>query len=234
MTDVALRENIDRVRGKIDLAAHRTGRCGEEIVLVAVTKGVPSDRVEEAIEAGLAIFGENRIQEAREKIERVRRPAAWHLVGHLQSNKANAAATLFQMIHSLDSAALARRLDGACAGRPDPLDVLVQVNVSGETTKSGLRPENLRQALEQIALCPNLRVRGLMTIPPPDPDPGKSRPHFAWLRLLAEEAHGWAIPGVRLDHLSMGMSDDFPVAIEEGATMIRIGRAIFGERIGSR
>ena len=113
--DVALRENIDRVRRKIDLAAHRTGRGGEEIVLVSVTKGVPSNRVEEAIEAGLAIFGENRIQEAREKIERVRRPAAWHLVGHLQSNKANAAATLFQMIHSLDSAALKKDDQALCA-----------------------------------------------------------------------------------------------------------------------
>jgi hypothetical protein len=228
-----LHENILRVRERIDRAARRAGRRAEEITLVAVTKTVPAQRVSEAIQEGLTVLGENRVQEAREKIPRIPLPAEWHLVGHLQSNKAAAAAGLFSMIHSVDSGALATRLDRACEAADRRLEVLLQVNVSGEQAKSGLRPDEMRAALEEVASCARLRLAGLMTIPPLAEDPEESRSHFARLRGLLEEARGWLPEGpVReaMHHLSMGMTDDFEVAIEEGATLVRVGRAIFGER----
>jgi pyridoxal phosphate enzyme (YggS family) len=228
-----LHENILRVRERIDRAARRAGRRAEEITLVAVTKTVPAQRVTEAIREGLTVLGENRVQEAREKIPRIPLSAEWHLVGHLQSNKAAAAAELFSMIHSVDSGSLARRLDRACEAADRRLEVLLQVNVSGEQAKSGLRPDELHAALEEAASCARLRLAGLMTIPPLAEDPEESRPHFARLKGLLEEAHGWLPAGpVReaMHHLSMGMTDDFEVAIEEGATLVRVGRAIFGER----
>ena len=228
-----LHENILRVRERIDRAARRAGRRAEEITLVAVTKTVPAQRVTEAIREGLTVLGENRVQEAREKIPRIPLSAEWHLVGHLQSNKAVAAAELFSMIHSVDSGSLARRLDRACEAADRRLEVLLQVNVSGEQAKSGLRPDELHAALEEAASCARLRLAGLMTIPPLAEDPEESRPHFARLKGLLEEARGWLPAGpVReaMHHLSMGMTDDFEVAIEEGATLVRVGRAIFGER----
>ena len=228
-----LHENILRVRERIDRAARRAGRRAEEITLVAVTKTVPAQRVTEAIREGLTVLGENRVQEAREKIPRIPLSAEWHLVGHLQSNKAAAAAELFSMIHSVDSGSLARRLDRACEAADRRLEVLLQVNVSGEQAKSGLRPDELHAALEEAASCARLRLAGLMTIPPLAEDPEESRPHFARLKGLLEEARGWLPAGpVReaMHHLSMGMTDDFEVAIEEGATLVRVGRAIFGER----
>jgi hypothetical protein len=227
-----LRQRIDAVQERIAKAAARAGRRVDEVQLVAVSKSHPAGQIAAAYDAGLRVFGENRVQEAQEKIPLVGRPAVWHLVGHLQSNKAAAAARLFHLIHSVDDAPLARRLDRAAAGLGRPLEILVQVNVAGEDVKSGIEPDRLRPLLEEIARdCGTLRVRGLMTIPPLHPDPEKSRPHFARLRELAAFARSWGLPGAGLDELSMGMTDDFPVAIEEGATLVRIGRALFGERI---
>jgi pyridoxal phosphate enzyme (YggS family) len=228
-----LSDNVRAVRERIERCARKAGRNPDEITLVAVTKTIPVERVEEAIRAGLTVLGENRVQEAREKIARIGRRAEWHLVGHLQSNKANLAAGLFQVIHSVDSASLARRLDRAFSalhGGGDALDVLVQVNVSGEGSKAGLDPGRLLGELEEITACGQLRVRGLMTIPPLDPDPERSRPYYAALRALAEKAREAGFPRAPMKDLSMGMTDDYPVAVEEGATLVRIGRALFGER----
>ena len=233
MSGSSFRDRIAAVHEKMAAAAARGGRRVEEVRLVAVSKTHPPERIAEAWDAGLRIFGENRVQEAQEKIPRVQRAAEWHLVGHLQSNKAAAAARLFQLVHSVDDAPLARRLSGAAEREGRVLDVLVQVNVSGEAVKSGAAPDRLRPLLEEIASgCPGVRVRGLMTMPPLDEHPEASRPHFARLRALADEVRSWRIPSVAMDELSMGMTGDFPVAIEEGATLIRVGRALFGERIG--
>jgi len=225
-----LKDNLERVRERIARSAERAGRRPDEILLVAVSKTVPAARVEEAIRAGVTVLGENRVQEAKAKIAEVGLPVSWHMIGHLQTNKAKAAAGLFSMIHSVDGVELARTIDRACGERGIRMDVTVQVNVSGEESKTGLEPGALRSVLESMAGLAGLRVRGLMTIPPFDPDPETAQPHFARLRELARRAAGWELPGIGLSELSMGMTDDFEVAIEEGSTMVRIGRAIFGER----
>ena len=196
-----------------------------------------------ATRAGLALFGENRVQEAVEKIPAVAslvssgpgRAIAWHLVGHLQSNKAKAAVPLFELIHSVDDEELARRLDLAAEGTGKIQGVLLQVNVAGEATKSGVSPHELGALVDAVAALPHLALRGLMTIPPHDPDPQASRRHFAALRKQGEIARaraGAASATLSGDpwELSMGMTEDFEVAIEEGATLVRVGRAIFGER----
>ena len=230
----AIAANLAGVRSRIAQAIARSGRSPGEVTLVAISKTFGPDCVRAAFAAGQRDFGENRVQEALQKIGQLTDlEIRWHLVGHLQSNKAAAAAELFSMIHSVDSGSLARRLDRACEAADRRLEVLLQVNVSGEQAKSGLRPDELHAALEEAASCARLRLAGLMTIPPLAEDPEESRPHFARLKGLLEEARGWLPAGpVReaMHHLSMGMTDDFEVAIEEGATLVRVGRAIFGER----
>ncbi len=192
------------------------------MTLVAISKGQPVEAVRAAYAAGLRHFGENRIQEALPKIDAATRAgvgATWHLVGHLQSNKAKAAATTFDVIHSVDSARLLARLDGAA---PAPRDVLLQVNIAAEPQKQGVAPEEVEALVEGARVAANLRLRGLMTIAPMAADPEEVRPVFRDLRALADR--------FALTDLSMGMTDDFEVAIEEGATLVRVGRAIFGER----
>jgi len=204
----SIAENLERIRGRIGDAQ-----------LVAVTKGVPPERIEEAVAAGQLLFGENRVQEAKAKIPVVSSRARWHMVGHLQSNKARDAVALFELIHSVDSVSLAEELN-KWAGRAGKTQaILLEVNVSGEASKFGFQPEDVERALEQINRLARVEVRGLMTVPPLGKDP---RPYFRQLREMRDR--------LGLRELSMGMSQDFEIAVEEGATMVRIGTAIFGER----
>ena len=219
------------VRERIGLVAHRCNRNAPDITVIAVTKTHPSSRIREALACGATDLGENRIQEAESKIIEVgRAQARWHLVGHLQANKARRALKLFDVIHSLDSISLARRLNRLCAEeRRDPLPVLVQVDLGKEATKSGVEEDELLEVVRVVASCSNLALVGLMTVPPYFEDNEQVRPFFRRLRELRDqikEQVGFAGEG----ELSMGMTHDFEIAIEEGATMVRIGTAIFGER----
>jgi len=211
------------VRARVAAAAERAGRRPEEITLVAVTKGVEMGRIRDVVAAGVIDVGESRVQEAVEKVAALRAGARWHLVGHLQRNKAGLAAGLFSVIHSVDSVGLAEALSRY---PPQPVDVLVQVNVAREPQKFGVPPDGLAAVLRRTALLPKVRVVGLMTMAPQHPDPEHARPVFRRLRTLRDEVA--KVLGTALPHLSMGMSDDFEVAVEEGATLIRVGRAIFG------
>lgn len=218
----SIEQNIRELEGRIAGAAEKTGRSPGEITLIAVTKTVGVETIKEAFAAGIRHFGENRVQEGKVKIERLAdlSPSPiWHMVGHLQSNKARTAAEIFAIIHSVDSLRLAELLNWHSAGK---IPILLQVNISGEATKSGFSGEEIFSAAERIARLPHLEIKGLMTIAPVVSNPEEVRPVFHRLRLLRD--------ALGLEHLSMGMTDDFEVAIEEGATMIRIGRAIFGER----
>ncbi len=230
VNDIA--RNIQSIRERIAKAAAACGRTEGEITLVAVTKTFPAEAISRAIAAGLRQFGENRVQEAEGKILYFRSLSGlqWHLVGHLQSNKARRAAELFDLIHSLDSVKLARRLDQAAKEIGKVISVLIQVNLAGEETKFGASPESVREMIEALSDFKALRVEGLMTIPPYFDDPEDVRPYFAKLRSLSERLEA-EMPGcLGRRHLSMGMSHDFEAAIREGATMIRIGTAIFGAR----
>ena len=227
----SIRENLEKVRERISRAAQRAGRKPEDVLLVAVSKTVPVDRIREAIEAGVPALGENRVQEAKEKIHLLGRTRVpWHLIGHLQTNKVKDAVALFNLIQSVDRLALAEELDRRARAADKRVGVLVQVNVAGEATKSGFSPDELRHALEALSRLEGLNVRGLMAIPPEPQEPEDSRPYFKTMRTLLETARGWRIPGLDLDALSMGMSADFEIAIEEGATIVRVGTAIFGPR----
>jgi pyridoxal phosphate enzyme (YggS family) len=223
---------VAAVRDRIARAAARSGREAGAITLVAVSKTHPAEAVAEAFAAGVRDFGENKVQEAEGKVEALAGLRAqglrWHLIGHLQSNKARRAAAVFDHLQSVDEAALARRLDRIAVELDRRLDVLVQVELGGEATKSGLRPEALLPALEAMRPLERVRAVGLMTVPPYSDDPEEMRPFFARLRALAEEAHGRGLLQGRA--LSMGMSGDYEVAIEEGATLVRVGTALFGER----
>ncbi len=225
-----IEDNVRRVRDRIHRAADRAGRDPRSLTLVAVSKTVPADRIRQATEAGIEILGENRVQEAREKISRLASGLTWHMVGYLQRNKAREAARLFQMVQSVDRFALGEVLSGAAKERPEPLPVLVQVNLGGESTKAGTAPETLSELVKGLSGLDGIRVRGLMAIPPPAARPEEMRPHFRLLRELAERLAGLDIPRVEMRELSIGMTADFEVAIEEGATMVRVGTAIFGVR----
>jgi len=225
--------NLARVRERIALAAQRVGRSPSEITLVAVTKTRPPEDLVAAFRAGLRDIGENRVEEAAAKKPLLDLAGlTWHLVGHLQSRKARQAIDLFDVIHSVDSVKLARKLDALAAERVRAIPILLEVNVSGEETKYGL-PLGDRGAFEvavsEIAVLSHLRIDGLMTVAFVARDPEEVRPVFARLRTLREELQS-RFPRAGWQHLSMGMTDDFPVAVEEGATMLRIGRAIFGPR----
>jgi hypothetical protein len=219
---------LEEVRAGIAEACSRAGRPHDSVALVAVAKGFPASAVRELFSCGQILFGENRIQEALPKIEEAGPGPVWHFVGHLQRNKARRAVGRFELIHSVDDLELARELHrrAKAAGVVQP--ILVQVKVSSEPTKSGVAEEDLFPLLDGIVPLDGLELRGLMTLPPPPVHPEDSRPYFARLRRLRERAEGRL--GRALPELSMGMSDDFQVAIEEGATIVRIGRALFGAR----
>lgn len=221
-------ENILHIHDRIRRAARKAGRDPGEITLIAVTKMVEAKKVKEAVSAGLRVFGENYVQEAQEKIAKVKdKKIKWHFIGHLQKNKAKLAAELFDMIQSIDSVELAKELNKRAARQ---LDILIEVNISREKTKGGVTPDEAVKLAKAVSGMTNLRLRGLMAIPPFFEDAEMSRPYFAMLRRLAERINKEKFPGVFLRDLSMGMSNDFEVAIEEGATMVRIGTAIFGSR----
>jgi PLP dependent protein len=232
-----LRERLEDVRRRIETCARRNNRDPSEITLVAVSKTHPPSLLERAIEAGVTDLGENRVQEAEEKIEEIGRGRArWHLIGHLQANKARRAVSLFDLIHSVDSVSLARRLDRLCAeeGR-ERLPVMIQVDLAGEETKSGVSEEQLPELVTAVAACERLRLRGLMTLPPFFEATERVRPFFRRLRELRDRLGSRMNFGAgERGELSMGMSHDYEVAIEEGATIVRIGTAIFGERRNTR
>jgi pyridoxal phosphate enzyme (YggS family) len=223
-------ERIREVRLRVAEAATRSGRSADAVTIVAVTKTVPVERIALAYELGLKVFGENRVQEARTKMAALEYPLIrWHLIGHLQTNKVARAVELFDVIESVDSVRLAEALEHSAAARERTVSVLLQVNVSGEASKEGVSVGELPTLAAEVLRLPHLRVQGLMTIAPYTPEPEEVRPVFRRLRELRDEMRE-RFPQGSWDGLSMGMSDDFEVAIEEGATMTRIGRAIFGER----
>lgn len=227
---MTIADNLASIQERISKAALRAGRNPAEIRLVAVSKTVSTENIQQAIAAGVTILGENYVQEARNKIARVGSQVAWHFIGHLQSNKARNAVDLFSMIHSVDRLSLAEALDEEANRQGKILPVLIQVNISGEESKSGIDPQETLQLLQRIAGLQHLSIQGLMTMPPWFEDPEDARPYFIALRKLREELSREKIPGVALQELSMGMSGDFEVAINEGATLVRIGTAIFGPR----
>ena len=227
-----LQIRIDEVRRKIAAAVQKSGRAPESVKLVAVSKTHPEAVVRQAIELGLTDFGENRVQEAEAKIIAVGDSAArWHLIGHLQANKVRRAVKLFDVIHSLDSIGLAQRLERSCVeGGREELQVLIQVDLAGEATKSGVALTELPGLAKFVKDCSRLRLTGLMILPPFFDDPEDVRPFFRRLKDLRDELHAGGLFGGSSGELSMGMTHDFEVAIEEGATMVRVGTAIFGKR----
>jgi pyridoxal phosphate enzyme (YggS family) len=227
-------ENIAEVRERIEAAARRSGRSPEQVALMAVSKTYPVDRIREAYAAGLRLFGENRVQEFAGKAGALADLAGteWHMIGHLQTNKASKAAELFSALDSVDSVKLADKLDLAARTLGKELRVLIEINVGGEAAKTGLAPDS-RELEEVLLAAPRLEAlefRGLMTVPPFTDDPEDVRPYFRKLRELRDAIAARKLPGASMDVLSMGMSHDFEVAIEEGSTCVRVGTAIFGER----
>jgi pyridoxal phosphate enzyme (YggS family) len=219
---------LRNIQDAIASAAHKSGRKPAEIELIAVSKTQPADAIAQALRAGVMRFGENKVQEARGKIEELGR-GVWHLIGHLQSNKAKDAVRLFDSIDSVDRADLAEEINSRAEALGKTQNVLLQVNIAGESTKFGCAPDVARALAEKINALPRLALHGLMAIAPYTPDPEKSRPHFVALRHLRDELE--LETGLKLPVLSMGMSGDFAVAIEEGATQVRVGTALFGERL---
>ncbi|MRR06505.1 MAG: YggS family pyridoxal phosphate-dependent enzyme [Deltaproteobacteria bacterium] len=222
--------NLIQIKERIRTAALRSGRNPDSVKLVAVSKTQPADAVKAALDAGQQLFGENYVQEFLDKAQQLPTSVEWHFIGSLQSNKVKYLAGLTTLIHSVDRLSLARELDRQWQKTGKPCDILLQVNISGEESKSGTTSENLLQLAQEVALLPHLRIRGLMTMPPFFDEPERVRPYFRELKRLAELLASEQIPGVTMEELSMGMSGDFEVAIEEGATLVRVGSAIFGER----
>jgi pyridoxal phosphate enzyme (YggS family) len=231
---MSIAENINRVRERIAGAAARVRRDPGSITLMAVSKTVEPERIRQAMQAGIRVFGENRVQEFAEKFPDPggRQGVEWHLVGHLQSNKANKAVEIFHAIDSVDSLRLAEKLDRAAAVVSKILPVLIEINAGGEESKSGvpLDSPELEELLRGTERLEHLQVRGLMAVPPLTPSPEGARPYFRLLRDLRDSIAARKLPRIQMDTLSLGMSHDFDVAIEEGSTCVRVGTAIFGER----
>jgi len=230
-----LERNLQNIKDRMAEAASRVNRSPADIKLVAVSKRIPAESILEAINLGQVVFGENYVQEALEKIPLIKKLATvkpfFHFIGKLQSNKAKKAAELFDVIETVDSVKLGLALEKHCAALDKSIDALVQVNVGGETQKAGIRPEQCEEILEKLQHCRFVNIVGLMTMPPYSADPEDVRPFFIRLRKLAEEMQEKGLLGQQNQlELSMGMSGDFEVAIEEGATLVRIGTALFGSR----
>ncbi len=221
-------ERLAHIQERMAAACARAGRHADEVQLVAVSKTYGPERVREAAACGLRIFGENKVQEAEAKVPECPGSVSWHLIGHLQSNKAARAVALFDQIHSVDSLKLLQKLDGAAAAEGKRMPLLLEINVSGESSKFGLRPESVPEVLEHVGELESSQVVGVMTMPPLTADAERARQFFRRLRELRDE---WSARfNLPLAELSMGMSHDFEIAIEEGATWIRVGTALFGER----
>jgi PLP dependent protein len=221
-------ENLNSIRHRIHAACERAGRAPDSVTLLAVSKTHPPETIREAVDCGQLLFGENKVQEAKAKIPLCPGKCRWHLIGHLQSNKVRDAVELFEMIQSVDSLALAREINKHCEQASKRMPILLEVNVAGEASKFGYKPESLLAELKELNALPKIEIHGLMAIPPYTTDPEKARPYFRRLRELKTDCE--QIFGAPLPHLSMGMSGDFEVAIEEGATMVRIGTSLFGPR----
>jgi pyridoxal phosphate enzyme (YggS family) len=227
-----LAANLETIRQRIRAACERSGRNPDSVKLLAVSKTHPPETIKAAADCGQIFFGENKIQEAKAKIPLCPGKLRWHFIGHLQSNKCRDAVELFEMIQSVDSLSLAHEINKRAEQAARRMPVLIEVNVAGETSKFGYQPERLLAELKAINALPRLEVRGLMTVPPWSPEAEDSRPHFRRLRELKGRAE--AVLGAPLPHLSMGMSGDFEIAIEEGATIVRVGTALFGPRAKAR
>lgn len=231
MRGIDLKNRLERVKERIKATADACHRSAASIRLVAVSKTVPAEIVKEAITAGVTDLGENYIQEAREKINTLAMyPVTWHYIGHLQSNKAKYAVRMFDLIHSVDSLKLAKELDKYAKKNDKIQSILLQINVAKEDSKSGVYVEKTLQLLKDISILENISVKGLMTMPPYFNAPERVRPFFSGLRELRDQIKNEGIPNIAMDELSMGMTGDFETAIQEGATIVRVGTAIFGER----
>jgi pyridoxal phosphate enzyme (YggS family) len=227
---LTVRERHEGIKNRVAEAALRSGREPSEVSLVAAVKSVPVQKILEAVEAGVEMLGENYVQEAQRLREQIERPVHWHMIGHLQSNKARQAVRLFDVIETVDREKVINELQRCARSEGKRLEVLVQVDLSGEATKSGAAPEKVLGLIESVAACENLHCIGLMTLPPFFDDPEGARAYFSELRRLRDRLQPLVPPGVMLRELSMGMSGDFEVAVEEGATLVRIGTALFGPR----
>jgi PLP dependent protein len=229
-----LAENIALIRKRMNAAAIRAGRNVDDVTLMAVTKTVPPDLIRAAYSAGVRVFGENRVQEFAGKVDALRdlSNAEWHMIGHLQTNKAAKAAELFAAVDSIDSLRLAQKVNSAAQQAGKKLGILIEINVGGEAAKTGVAPESqeLEKILQAAPSLDHLEIRGLMTIPPLTDNPHEARPYFRKLQELQKQIGTRQLPGVNMNVLSMGMSHDFEIAIEEGSTCVRVGTAIFGER----
>ncbi|MCA1660581.1 MAG: YggS family pyridoxal phosphate-dependent enzyme [Verrucomicrobiaceae bacterium] len=226
MQDIAA--NLDAVQARIAAALEKSGRKADDVQLIAVSKKQDAEKVRAAFDAGQAIFGESRVQEARAKIPLLPSAVRWHFIGHLQKNKVRHALPLFELFHSIDSLELAEAVDRIAAEDGHRPRVLLEVNVAGEGSKFGFAPERLRQQMDALLALNRLHIEGVMAIPPVGPEPEDSRRHFVLLRELRDELERYF--ALQLPQLSMGMSSDYEVAIEEGATLVRVGTAIFGAR----
>ncbi len=222
---------VKSVLAKIRSAAEKVGRPASQVRLVAATKTVAIQQITEGVQAGLSILGENRVQEALTKIPAFNHcQVQWHFIGQLQRRKVRSVVGVFDLIHSVDSLELAQEIDRRAADAGLRQDVLLEVNIGSEPTKAGFRPDDVQQAVSDMARLSHVCIKGLMAIPPPTADPGSARPHFRKLNELAKMIDSQHFPSVKMEELSMGMSNDYEVAIEEGATLVRVGTAIFGAR----
>lgn len=227
----AIADNIEQIRVRIENACRRSGRDPQSVRLIAVSKVKPAEDIEEAYQAGQLIFGESYVQELRDKAPLVKKAVEWHYIGSLQSNKVKYLRGEVAMIHSVDRLSLAQEIDRQWAKTSQIVDILLQVNVGDEASKSGCHISELEQLTRQVAPLPHLRIRGLMCLPPNCNEAEQVRPYFKKLRELSESINALRLPNVEMRELSMGMSGDFEIAVEEGATLVRVGTAIFGERI---
>lgn len=225
-----LKENLEHVEEEILKACERSGRLREEVTLIAVSKTKPAGTLKEAYRLGVRIFGENKVQELAEKYDLLPKDIRWHMIGHLQRNKIKYIIGKTELIHSVDSIRLAEAIEKEAAKRRITADILIEVNVAGEESKFGLRPQELDEFVDEVSKFPHIRVKGLMTIAPYVENPEENRPVFAHLRKLSVDIAAKNAHNINMSVLSMGMTNDYQVAIEEGATMVRVGTGIFGAR----
>lgn len=224
-------ENLKKVEEKIEKACSRSGRNREDVTLIAVSKTKPIEMIEEAMESDIIVFGENKVQELVKKQETLPKYLQWHMIGHLQRNKVKQLVGKVTRIHSVDSLRLAEQIQNDYAKQGETADILIEVNIAGEESKFGLMPEETEEVIREIATFPNIRVRGLMTIAPFVKNAEENRPHFRNLKKLLVDINAKNIDNINMTELSMGMTGDYEVAIEEGATFVRVGTGIFGNRI---
>ncbi len=225
-----IKENLEVVEKNIEEACKRAGRDRSEVTLIAVSKTKPVSDIRQAMECGITVFGENKVQEIKDKTTEITEPLNWHMIGHLQANKVKYLPGRVCMIHSVDNKKLADEIEKQFAKADERIDVLIEVNMANEDTKFGLSKEEVASFVKEISTLPHLNIRGLMTIAPYTEDPESNRVYFKGLKELMESINALDIPGVKMDTLSMGMTGDYQVAIEEGATFVRVGTGIFGER----